>query len=111
MKQQYNLGDKVFAFKQQGDGFVKACGVIVKAEINTGGYIQYEIKCQTKLPNGDLKDYTIYANHASMAGSETEIDAKIKKYKDWSDAQKIDYEQNFGVPEYNWESLNSTIGG
>lgn len=107
----YELGQKVWAFKQQGDGFVKTSGVIVLAEINTSGYIQYKIKCMTELPTGELKDYTILANHASLANTEAEIDAKIKKYNDWSDAQKKDYEEIFGAPEYDWKSLDTAARG
>ena len=40
MKQVYELGQKVWAFKQQGDGFVKTCGIVVLAEINSSGYTQ-----------------------------------------------------------------------
>ena len=109
MKQIYELGQVVWAFKQQGDDFVKTSGVIRMAEINTSGYVQYQIKCMSILPNGDKKDYTILANHASLASTEAEIDEKIKKYNDWAEAQKKDYESNFGAPEFDLAVIDNEI--
>lgn len=111
MKQVYELGQKVWAFKQEGEGFVKTSGVIRMAEINKSGYVQYQIKCMAELPTGELKEYTILANHASMACTEEEIDIKIKKYHDWSEAQKVDYEKVFGVPEFDVKEINKSARG
>ena len=61
--------------------------------------------------NSDGQDYTILANHASLASTESEIDAKIKKYCDWSDAQKKDYEETFGAPEFSTEALDEALRG
>lgn len=105
MKQIYQLGQLVWAFKQEGDNFVKTSGFVRMVEINKSGYTQYQIKCFADLPTGEVKEYTILANHASMACTETEIDAKIKKYYEWSEAQKKDYENIFGSPEFDIKEL------
>lgn len=99
-KQKYNLGDKIWCFRQQGDGFVKTSGVVKMAEINSAGYIQYQIECVFLSPTGEETTKNLTTNHASMALSETEIDIKIKKYDDWAQASKKDFEANFGSPEF-----------
>lgn len=111
MKQVYELGQKVWAFKQEGNGFAKACGIVRMVEINKSGYMQYQIKCFAKTITGEEKEYTILANHASMACSEPEVDQKIKKYYEWSEAQKKDYEENFGEPEFDVNALDEEIRG
>ena len=105
--QQYELGQKVWAFKQEGDDkFVKTSGVIKMAEINKSGYVQYQILSFVLDPMTQKpKDYTILANHASLAATEEEIDAKIKKYFDWAEKQKKEYEENFGTPEFDKNQL------
>lgn len=110
-KQKFELGQKVWAFKQEGEGFVKAFGVVRMVEINKSGYIQYQIKCFTKTITGEEKEYTILANHASMACTESELEQKIKKYYEWSEAQKKDYEENFGAPEFDVNTLDEEIRG
>lgn len=110
MKQQYELGQKVWAFKQEGNGFLKACGIVHMAEINKSGYIQYQIKCHTQTITGEDKEFTIIANHASMAHSEPEVEQKIKKYYEWSEAQKKDYEKVFGAPEFDTKELEQERG-
>lgn len=107
--QKYKLGQKVWAFKQQGDDFVKTSGVIQMAEINKSGYIQYEISACNILPTGEVKEFKILANHASMAETEPEIDEKIKKYHEWAEAQKEDYNNTFGAPEFNPQDIARDI--
>lgn len=108
-KQIYKLGETVWAFKQEGDNFAKTSGIIRMAEINKSGYIQYQVKATTILPTGELKEFTVLANHASLAYTEEEIDAKIKKYYDWSEAQKIDYNKTFGEPEYDTKEIEERV--
>lgn len=104
MKQIYELGQVVWAFKQQGENFVKTSGIVRQAEINKSGYVQYQIE---SLVSGQTVH--ILANHASMACTEEEIDIKIKKYHDWSEAQKLEYEKIFGCPEFNNEIISGTL--
>lgn len=105
MKQIYELGETVWAFKQEGDNFVKTSGIIRMAEINKSGYVQYQVKACSILPTGEAKEFTILANHASLARTEEEINAKIKKYYDWSEAQKKDYNETFGAAEYDVKEI------
>ena len=44
MKQKFNLGDTVWAFKQQGKELKKAYGVVQSAEIDASGFVFYK-KC------------------------------------------------------------------
>ncbi len=104
MYQIYELGNTVWCFKQQGDGFVKTSGIVRMAEINKSGYIQYEIDTTLETPEG-FKKVKILANHASMAFTEADIDKKIELYNDWEKAQKEDYEEHFGKPDFNMEEL------
>lgn len=104
MKQIYELGQIVWAFKQQGEDYVKTSGIVRQAEINKSGYVQYQIE---SLVNGQTVH--VLANHASMACSEEEINMKIKKYNDWSQAQKVEYEKIFGCPEFNTELISGTL--
>lgn len=109
MKQQFELGTLVWAFKHDGDKFLKATGVVKLAEINKSGYVQYQISTQATLPTGEVKEIPILANHASMALTESEIDAKIKQYHDWLEENKASYEKVFGAPEYDPKELDKKI--
>lgn len=108
MKQQYNLGDKVFAFKQQGQGIVKAFGIVQAVELDKSGYIFYKIMTG-KMVNGEFQTTLITANHASLAHSEPELDIKIEKYTQFQNEQKKKFEDNFGVPEFTPDYVESTL--
>jgi hypothetical protein len=45
-----------------------------------------------------------------MAYSEPEVEQKIKKYYEWSEAQKKDYEKVFGAPEFDTKELEQERG-
>lgn len=101
MKQKYELGEFVHAFRA-GKEIVKVKGYVRMAEINNGGYIQYEI-C--------TPDAVIHANHASMAHSESELDAKIAEYSKFQEEQKAIFENKFGAPEFDMDSLKGGNDG
>lgn len=109
MKQKYELGTAVWAFKQEGQGFVKTSGIVKKAEINSGGYVQYEVAAGFRQEDGSIKELKILANHASMAETEQEIDSKIRTYHIWEEAQKANYNKTFGAPEYDLKEIDAKM--
>ena len=67
------------------------------AEINTAGYIQYSVK--VFFPDGKIDTWIV--NHASIAETENEIQAKADTYKRFNDEQKKKYVELFGAPEFD----------
>lgn len=100
MKQKYELGTKVWAFKQQGKDLVKSFGVIQSAEIDGSGFIFYNIAILTPAKDGSITVAKIMANHASIALTEPEIDVKIAEYHKFQEEQKKLFEEKIGAPEF-----------
>lgn len=100
-KQQYELGTKVWAFKQYGQKkeLFKAFGVIRSAEIDPTGYVFYNISTLQQTKEG-IKQVDILANHASIAMSEAEIDKKMALYHEFQEQQKALFEDRIGAPEF-----------
>ena len=94
-KQQYELGTKVWAFKQQGKDLIKSFGVIQSAEIDGSGFVFYKVAI---VSDNEVK--TIMANHASIAMSEAEIDKKMALYHEFQEQQKALFEERIGAPEF-----------
>ena len=97
MKQLYALGQKVYVFRTQKGEVSMGRGIIHLAEINTAGYIQYSVKVFKE--DGTIDTWTV--NHASIAETENEIQAKADTYKRFNDEQKAKYVELFGAPEFN----------
>ena len=95
MKQKFELGTKVWAFKQQGKDLVKSFGVIQSAEIDASGFLFYKVAI---VVGNEVK--SIMANHASIALSETEIDKKMALYHDFQEQQRKLFEERIGYPEF-----------
>ena len=99
MKQKFELGQKVWAFKQQGDTLKKAFGIVQSAEIDNSGFIFYKIALLVKTKDG-IQVSSINANHASIASSEVEIDKMIETYHAFQEEQKKQFEKTFGGSEF-----------
>lgn len=97
MEQLYKLGQRVFVFRTQKGEISMGKGIIHLAEINTAGYIQYSVK--VFLPDGKIDTWIV--NHASIAETQEEIDAKADTYKRFNDEQKKKYVELFGAPEFD----------
>lgn len=97
MKQLYALGQKVYIFRAHKGEISMGRGIIHLAEINTSGYIQYSVK--VFLPDGNTDTWV--ANHASIAETENEIQAKADTYKRFNEEQKKKYVELFGAPEFD----------
>lgn len=95
MKQKFNLGDKVWAFKQQGRELVKWAGIIQSAEIDASGFIFYKVAVK----EADKVNF-IMANHASIALTEQEIDEKMAFYHEFQEQQRKLFEEKIGAPEF-----------
>lgn len=95
MKQKFELGQKVWAFKQQGKDLIKLSGIIQAAEIDQSGFVFYKVAV---VAGEEIKP--IMANHASVALTETEIDDKIKLYHEFQEQQKKLFEERIGCPEF-----------
>lgn len=101
MKQLYALGQRVFVFRTQKGNVSFGKGIIHLAEINTAGYIQYSVKVFKE--DGTIDDWVV--NHASVAETENEIQAKADTYKRFNDEQHKKYIELFGSPEFIPEEL------
>lgn len=97
MQQLYALGQKVYVFRTQKGEISMGQGIIHLAEINTAGYIQYSVKVFKE--DGTIDTWIV--NHASMAETENEIQAKADTYKRFNDEQKQKYVELFGAPEFD----------
>lgn len=95
MLQKYELGTKVWCFKQQGKDLVKMSGVIQSAEIDASGFVFYKVAI---LSGEEIK--SVMANHASIAMSESELDTKISLYHEFQEQQKALFEERIGKPEF-----------
>lgn len=107
--QKFELGQIVWAFKQQGQAIVKACGIIQQAEIDKSGYVFYKVATGKLDEKGQLQTALLTANHASLAATEAEIDAKIAEYASFQDAQKKVFEEKFGVPEFEPDEIETRL--
>ena len=103
-KQQYELGQKVWAFKQAGKTLVKWTGVIQCAEIDASGFIFYKVAVK----EGDKINF-IMANHASIALTEEEIDKKMAFYHEFQEQQRKLFEESVGAPEFIPEYIVSAL--
>jgi hypothetical protein len=97
--QKFELGQKVWAFKQQGDTLKKAFGIIQSAEIDDSGFIFYKVSLLVQTKDG-IQVTSITANHASIALSEEEIDKMIQTYHEFQEEQKKQFETIFGGSEF-----------
>ena len=97
MQQLYALGQKVYVFRTQKGEISFGQGIIHLAEINTAGYIQYSVKVFKA--DGTIDTWIV--NHASIAETENEIQAKADTYKRFNQEQKEKYVELFGAPEFN----------
>lgn len=104
MKQKFNLGDTVWAFKQQGRELVKWAGVIQSAEIDASGFIFYKVAVK----EADKVNF-IMANHASIALTEQEIDEKMAFYHEFQEQQRKLFEEKIGAPEFIPEYIVNTL--
>lgn len=99
MKQKFNLGDKVWAFKQQGKELKKAYGVVQSAEIDDSGFVFYKVSTLVKTKEG-ISIGSITVNHASIAYTEEEINKMIDTYHTFQENQKKVFEKTFGGNEF-----------
>lgn len=101
MQQLYALGQKVYVFRTQKGEVSMGQGIIHLAEINTAGYIQYSVKVFKA--DGTTDEWVV--NHASIAETENEIQAKADTYKRFNEEQKAKYVELFGAPEFDTVKL------
>lgn len=99
MKQKFELGQKVWAFKQQGKELKKAFGIIQTAELDQSGFIFYKVAVLQQTPEG-VKVGNITVNHASVAKTEEEIDKMMETYHEFQAQQKELFEKTFGGNEF-----------
>lgn len=99
MKQKFNLGDTVWAFKQQGKELKKAYGVVQSAEIDDSGFIFYKVSTLVQTKEG-IAVSSITVNHASIAHTEEEINKMIETYHTFQENQKKIFEETFGGNEF-----------
>jgi hypothetical protein len=104
MLQKYELGTKVWCFKQQGKDLLKMNGVIQCAEIDGSGFVFYKIAI---LAGDEIK--SIMANHASIAVSEVELDKKMALYHEFQEQQKALFEERIGKPEFTPNYIESKL--
>lgn len=107
-KQKFELGQKVWAFKQQGSTLKKAPGVIQSAKIDASGFIFYEVAVLVQTKEG-IQVSAITANHASIALSEVEIDKMIETYHKFQETQKKEFEEIFGGAEFAPDYIPTTL--
>ena len=108
MKQKFNLGDAVWAFKQQGKELKKVYGVVQSAEIDASGFIFYKISTLVKTKEG-ISVGSITANHASIALTEEEINKMIETYHTFQEAQKKAFEETFGGNEFEPDFIEKIL--
>lgn len=101
MEQLFKLGQRVFVFRAHKGEIAMGRGIIHLAEINTSGYIQYSVKVFA--PDGKTDTWTV--NHASIAETQEEIDAKADTYKRFNAEQRAKYVELFGAPEFDPEKI------
>ncbi len=108
MKQKFELGQEVWAFKQQGKDLVKSCGIVQTAELDASGFVFYKIAILTNTKEG-IGVGSIMANHASIATTEAEIDEKIAVYHEFQEQQKKLFAERIGVAEFEPDYINETL--
>lgn len=108
MKQKFNLGDAVWAFKQQGKDLKKAYGVVQSAEIDESGFVFYKVSTLVKTKDG-ISVGSITVNHASIAYTEEEIDKMISTYHTFQENQKKVFEETFGGNEFEPGFIEKTL--
>lgn len=99
MKQKFELGQKVWAFKQVAKELKKAFGIIQTAELDASGFIFYKVAVLQKTPEG-VKVGNITVNHASVATTEKEIDEMMATYHKFQEEQKELFNKTFGGNEF-----------
>lgn len=99
MKQKFELGQKVWAFKQQGKELKKVFGIVESAQIDASGFVFYKISTLVQTKDG-INVGSITANHASIALTESDIDTMIETYHKFQEEQKIAFEKTFGGNEF-----------
>ena len=109
--QQFELGQAVWAFKQQGQSLVKVHGIVQQVELDKSGYIFYKVASAKKGANGELETFIITANHASLAATEAELDVKVEKYSKFQEEQKKVFEEKFGTPEFESDEIDTRLQG
>lgn len=108
MKQTFELGQKVWGFKQQGKDLKKVFGVVQSAKIDASGFIFYEIATLVQTKEG-VSVGAITANHASIATTEEEIDKMIETYHKFQTEQKKAFEETFGGNEFEPNFIETTL--
>lgn len=108
MKQKFNLGDAVWAFKQQGKELKKVYGVVQSAEIDASGFVFYKISTLVQTKEG-ISIGSITANHASIAYTEEEINKMIDTYHAFQEAQKQAFEETFGGNEFEPDFIEKIL--
>lgn len=108
MKQKFELGQKVWAFKQQGKELKKVFGVVESAQIDASGFVFYKIATLVQTKEG-INVGSIMANHASIATSEEEIDKMIAVYHQFQEEQKKAFEETFGGNEFEPDYIATTL--
>ena len=108
MKQKFELGQKVWAFKQQGKELKKVLGVVESAQIDQSGFVFYKIATLVQTKEG-VNVGSITANHASIATTEAEIDAMIETYHKFQEEQKKAFEETFGGNEFEPDFIAKSL--
>lgn len=99
MKQKFELGQKVWAFKQQGKELKKVFGIVESAQIDASGFVFYKISTLVQTKEG-ISVGSITANHASIATTESEINKMIETYHKFQEEQKELFNKTFGGNEF-----------
>lgn len=99
MKQKFELGQKVWAFKQQGKELKKVFGIVESAQIDASGFVFYKISTLVQTKEG-ISVGSITANHASIATTESEINEMIETYHKFQEEQKAQFNKIFGGNEF-----------
>ena len=107
--QQYELGQAVWAFKQQGQSLVKVHGIVQQAELDKSGYIFYKVASAKKGADGKLETFVITANHASLAATEEELNVKVENYNTFQNEQRKVFEEKFGKPEFEPDEIDMRL--
>ena len=89
---------------QAGKSLVKWVGIIQCAEIDASGFVFYKVAVK----EADKINF-IMANHASIALTEEEIDAKMAFYHEFQEQQRKLFEEKIGAPEFAPEYIANTL--
>lgn len=106
--QEFELGQKVWAFKQIAKELKKVCGFVQSIELDASGFIFYKVAVLQKTKEG-VNVTTISANHASIANTEEEIDAMMAKYHKFQEEQKELFNKTFGANEFEPNYIETAL--